>query len=255
MEVDYVLINKMKVEIEKIIFERQENETLHNSRQWSQKLYTSIKNGDMEGIKNIIDTPMNWEMGRLADDELRSVKNSALCLISEVTTAAYEGGIPIDTAFSISDAYSRSVEKMTKQSNVYAAMMAICFDFSERVENIQKKTKTNFLVEKVKDYIFKNMYSTFSIMEMGKDLGVNSSYLSQIFKKIEGITIQQYVLKERIKISEKLLMFSKYSLEEISSYLAFSSQSHFGKIFKSINGITPKEYREKNSDFVREKIK
>jgi AraC-like DNA-binding protein len=86
-------------------------------------------------------------------------------------------------------------------------------------------------------------------------LGVNSSYLSQIFKKIEGITIQQYVLKERIKISEKLLMFSKYSLEEISSYLAFSSQSHFGKIFKSINGITPKEYREKNSDFVREKIK
>jgi YesN/AraC family two-component response regulator len=130
-------------------------------------------------------------------------------------------------------------------------MVASCFDFSERVKNIQKKTKTNYLVEMVKDYIYKYMHSTFSIMEMGKNLGVNSSYLSQVFKKTEGITIQQYVLRERIKISENLLMFSIYSLEEISSYLVFSSQSHFGKIFKSINGMTPQEYRKKNSDLVR----
>lgn len=43
-----------------------------------------------------------------------------------------------------------------------------------------------------------------------------------------------------------LLKYSEASISEISDYIGFYSQSHFGKVFKQYKKMTPKEFREKN---------
>ena len=42
-----------------------------------------------------------------------------------------------------------------------------------------------------------------------------------------------------------MLKFSQYSIQRISSYFGFCSQSHFTKHFKKITGMTPGTYRKK----------
>ena len=68
--------------------------------------------------------------------------------------------------------------------------------------------------------------------------------LSRIFKKETGESIQKYSMHMRIERAENLLKYSEASLTEISEYLCFSSQSHFGKVFKVYKNMTPKQYRD-----------
>lgn len=57
------------------------------------------------------------------------------------------------------------------------------------------------------------------------------------------MSLYQYILSEKMALVENLLIYSDYSLIEISSYLGFSSQSHLGKLFKKAVGMTPQQYR------------
>ena len=83
------------------------------------------------------------------------------------------------------------------------------------------------MIGEVKDYIFRHFHDTIQITDIAKHLNVNPDYLSHLFKKQENITIKRYILKEKIRRSRNLLQYSDYSIQEISFYLGFSSQSHF----------------------------
>ena len=73
---------------------------------------------------------------------------------------------------------------------------------------------------------------------------MNPNYISDLFKKEEGISITDYIRNEKIKLAENLLIYSKYQYIEISAYLGFSSQSHLGTQFKEVTGMTLKQYRD-----------
>ena len=78
--------------------------------------------------------------------------------------------------------------------------------------------------------------------------------MSDLFRRVEGITIQQYIRREKIRLAENLLRYSEYDVKSIAVYLAFCSQSHFGKVFKDQTGLTPTKYREKFGQFQKTKI-
>lgn len=75
-------------------------------------------------------------------------------------------------------------------------------------------------------------------------LGISSSYLCSAFKKETGMSIVEYIQKEKIELAKKLLLYSEYSLSDISAYLSFSSQSYFQAVFKKLEGKTPNEFRQ-----------
>jgi AraC-like DNA-binding protein len=54
-------------------------------------------------------------------------------------------------------------------------------------------------------------------------------------------------MNEKVKLAQNLLVYSEYSLVDISMYLGFSSQSHFGRVFKKYTGLTPNDYRKRNA--------
>ena len=73
---------------------------------------------------------------------------------------------------------------------------------------------------------------------------MNPNYLSELFRKTEGITISNYIFQEKLKLIKNMLIYSRYSYNEIASYLGFSSQSHLGMRFKKSTGMTLHQYRE-----------
>ncbi|MDE7094409.1 MAG: AraC family transcriptional regulator, partial [Oscillospiraceae bacterium] len=60
-----------------------------------------------------------------------------------------------------------------------------------------------------------------------------------------GLSLTDFILKEKTEEAKRLLCYSGKSLLNIGNYLGFSSQSHFCRVFKEITGITPKEYQKK----------
>ncbi len=59
-----------------------------------------------------------------------------------------------------------------------------------------------------------------------------------------GITLSEYIQRERVEEAKKLLTLTTYSLS-ISAFVNFNDQSYFTRVFKRITSMTPRQYREK----------
>ncbi len=69
------------------------------------------------------------------------------------------------------------------------------------------------------------------------------SYLSDLFSKVEGISIERYFILQRIEKVKELMAYDQLSLSEIAYETGFSSVHHLSAQFKKITGSTPSQYK------------
>jgi AraC-like DNA-binding protein len=69
-------------------------------------------------------------------------------------------------------------------------------------------------------------------------------YLSALFSKTKGITIERFVILHKIERVKELIMYDRLSLTEISYKLHYSSVAHLSNQFKKITGHTPTYYKK-----------
>lgn len=99
-------------------------------------------------------------------------------------------------------------------------------------------------MEQSKDYIFSHLHEKISLQDIADHLHASASYLSVLFRKYEGVSFSDFVMREKISLVKNMLIYSPYSYIEIARYLGFCSQSHLGKQFKSATGMTLKQFRD-----------
>lgn len=77
-----------------------------------------------------------------------------------------------------------------------------------------------------------------------QDLPYDYSYLSDLFSSIEGKTIEQYFLLQRIERVKELLVYDEWSLTQIAWQTGFSSVHHLSAQFKKLTGLTPTHFKK-----------
>ena len=82
--------------------------------------------------------------------------------------------------------------------------------------------------------------------EMAAQAGVTPSHFCRIFKKANGVSPHQYVIKARLGRAQELLSHSDSPLALIADSLGFTSQSHFTRAFRQFTGRTPSEFRRQD---------
>ena len=70
------------------------------------------------------------------------------------------------------------------------------------------------------------------------------SALSKLFSEVQGMTIEQYVITQKIERVKELLVYDELSLSEIAHQLHYSSVSHLSKQFKKVTGLTPTHFKQ-----------
>ena len=98
------------------------------------------------------------------------------------------------------------------------------------------------LIKNIKAYISEHIEYEISIDAMAKFFNYNAIYFGRLFKKETGVTIKEYVNRERILLAEKLIGGSE-TIIELSQKVGFNNVTYFNKIFKEYTGLTPMEYR------------
>ncbi|WP_208419923.1 helix-turn-helix domain-containing protein [Paraflavitalea devenefica] len=83
----------------------------------------------------------------------------------------------------------------------------------------------------------------FSVL-LSDTLHKDYSYLSKLFSEVEGITIEKYVILQRIERVKELLTYGELSLSEIAFQLGYSSVAHLSAQFKKTTGFNPSEFRK-----------
>lgn len=79
---------------------------------------------------------------------------------------------------------------------------------------------------------------------LARELGVNYAHLSKLFSTSEGITIEKYIIRQKIERVKELLVYDERSLSEIAYDLGYSSVAHLSGQFKKVTGMTPTAFKK-----------
>lgn len=228
----------------------------HHTYQEEVKTMDYIREGNLEEVVGAVEL-LASTAGKLSENEIRNERNLGICSITLATRAAIEGGAAPAKAYKLSDLYINKIDQCKRMTEIFEYRKRSLYDFAKLVVEEREKRANSRYTEQCKEYIRKYYHQKICIPDIAEALGVSESHLSRIFKKETGESIQKYSMHMRIERAENLLKYSEASLTEISEYLCFSSQSHFGKVFKVYKNMTPKQYRDyyKSPEFVsREEI-
>lgn len=228
----------------------------HHTYQEEVKTMDYIREGNLEEVVGAVEL-LASTAGKLSENEIRNERNLGICSITLATRAAIEGGAAPAKAYKLSDLYINKIDQCKRMTEIFEYRKRSLYDFAKLVVEEREKRANSRYTEQCKEYIRKYYHQKICIPDIAEALGVSESHLSRIFKKETGESIQKYSMHMRIERAENLLKYSAASLTEISEYLCFSSQSHFGKVFKVYKNMTPKQYRDyyKSPEFVsREEI-
>lgn len=112
-----------------------------------------------------------------------------------------------------------------------------------------KENKKYALVEKIKAAISDLVNNSDEQMKvtlseyLSRKLNYNSTYLSNLFSEIQGISIEKFFINKKIEHVKELLENDNLNLKEISYITNYSSVAHLSYQFKKITGVAPSEFR------------
>lgn len=105
------------------------------------------------------------------------------------------------------------------------------------------------LVEKIKAIIIKMIYYTEDRVStkysciLSERLGLNYNYLSKVFSDSEGITIEKYIISQKIERIKELMTYGELNMTQIADKMNYSSVAHLSLQFKKNTGFTPSGFR------------
>ena len=67
---------------------------------------------------------------------------------------------------------------------------------------------------------------------------------SQLFSVVEGITLEQFFLMQKVEKVKEWLRYGELQLSEMANLLGYSSTAHLSTQFKKITGSTPTAFKK-----------
>lgn len=106
------------------------------------------------------------------------------------------------------------------------------------------------LIEQVKSIVIKSIYQENGDLEnlnfselIGSEVKLDYNYISSLFSSTEGITIEHYIIIQKIERSKELLKYGELTLSEIAYQLGYSSVQHLSNQFKKVTGLTASQFK------------
>lgn len=131
----------------------------------------------------------------------------------------------------------------SQQTKLDSALINLGF---ERIDDRKAR-----LIETIKNKIIQMIHHTDKVdlkfnwsSVLSEELHYEYNYLSNLFSSVEGITLEQYIIRQKIEKSKELLFYDELNLSEIADRLGYSSVAHLSAQFKKVTGFTPSELKK-----------
>lgn len=103
------------------------------------------------------------------------------------------------------------------------------------------------IIDQAKDYIYLHYQEPVSLALIAENIGISSSYLSQLFHKTAGESYIQFLTRVRMEQAAKLLRaYPGEKISNICEKVGYMGVKHFTYVFKQYYNVTPGEYQSGN---------
>lgn len=107
---------------------------------------------------------------------------------------------------------------------------------------VVEKLKT-LVIQLIHDNEGANLNQKLSVY-LSEKLQQDYKSLSLLFSTIEGVTLEKYMILQRVERVKELLMYGEMNLGEIADHLGYSSLHHLSQQFKQVTGLAPSHFRQ-----------
>ena len=82
-------------------------------------------------------------------------------------------------------------------------------------------------------------YSDYLVERLGRDY----HYLSHLFSAEEGLTIEKFIIRQKVERAKELIGYGELSMAQVAEQLGYSSPAHLSRQFGQVTGLTPTEFQ------------
>lgn len=130
-----------------------------------------------------------------------------------------------------------------KNINDYTLDSFLLFLFHHINTNAENNSHQQLIVHKISNYIEEHISEPLTVDTIADVFKYNKDYISRLFKNFYGISLKNYINKQKINLSKKLLTTSNYTVKDISNLLGYNDSNLFTKFFKYHENMSPSDFR------------
>ncbi|WP_226392455.1 AraC family transcriptional regulator [Ructibacterium gallinarum] len=148
-----------------------------------------------------------------------------------------KGNVPVQscggTCF---EAILRAEERTARREEYIAGQLFLLMS-----ELLEQQTPPPGYERQAADYICANYMRDITMEEIASMLGLSRRYLSRIFKRFSGMTMQEFLIRTRMEHAVRYLCQGK-TVSEAAALAGYADVFHFSKMFRRRFGISPRQY-------------
>jgi two-component system response regulator YesN len=100
------------------------------------------------------------------------------------------------------------------------------------------------LVYNIGKYVVVHVDEKMSLESVARDVYLNPSYVSHIFKKVTGMNFSDYMAEVKVDRAKVLLRDANMRIYDVAATVKYSNTEYFSKTFKKKTGYSPVEYQK-----------
>ena len=238
------IVYQMDQLLHKELFRQREEGSLHAPYEHELLVLECVRRGNCKELEQVNKLPPpQGRIGTMSRNPLRQRIYELITWATMVTRFALEGGLDIETAYTLSDLYIQKADTMQSLEKLHQLQLAMTWDFAHRVAKVRAKGYSK-PVSRTIEYILSHLHSSIRLQQLADACKLTPQYLCKVFEAETGSTIGEFIRTERVEEACVLLACSDMAGAEIGTYVGFCGQSHFIQTFKRQKGCTPSQYRK-----------
>lgn len=224
-----------------------ENLVVHAPLEPELDFYQAVAQGKVKEVKKYLseDFLKKEGLGTLSHNSIHNGIYHFVITAALIARQCIQAGLSMEESYSLSDFYIQKADKCTTLREITELHDEMVLAYTRKMFVTKKPEIYSKPVADCIDYIYSNLHTRITLDTLAHHAGLNSSYLSKVFKKETGVNISEYITTQKIETAKNMLKYSKYTSAQIALILAFPSQSYFTEIFHKKTGVTPKEYKKR----------
>ncbi len=110
--------------------------------------------------------------------------------------------------------------------------------------------KKAILIEKIKNVIVQMVHHSEEMIKinfsdyLSEKLNHDYTYMANLFSEVQGTTIEQYIISNKIERIKELIIYGELNITEIAWKMNYSSVAHLSNQFKKVTGLSPSHFKQ-----------
>jgi len=110
--------------------------------------------------------------------------------------------------------------------------------------------KKAILIEKIKTVIIQMVHHTDEMIKtnfsnyLSEKLNHDYTYMANLFSEVQGTTIEQYIISNKVERIKELIIYGELNITEIAWKMNYSSVAHLSNQFKKVTGLSPSHFKQ-----------